>query len=121
MSSNSEQDAESFFSKFLGMKKTRVFEVEADLTEKFFGVYKKQKIIRFENSHIAVEVFINEEQTKHTDIFTHVCIEVEKRDQLLQKAEDMKFPVIKVPRKEGDSYYLFIKDDYGNLYEIKEL
>jgi hypothetical protein len=27
--------------------------------------------------------------------------------------------VIKVPREDSDNYYLFIKDDFDNLFEIK--
>jgi hypothetical protein len=31
----------------------------------------------------------------------------------------MDFEVIKVPREGSDNYYLFIKDDFDNLFEIK--
>ena len=36
------------------------------------------------------------------------------------RATSMGYDVIKVPRKEGVGYYLFIKDSFQNLYEIKE-
>ena len=54
-------------------------------------------------------------------IFTHPCFLVEERDKLVEKAMSMNFPVIKVPRKDGIGYYLFVKDSFQNLYEIKEL
>ncbi len=120
ISSNSEQEAENFFSNLLGLEKTRSFSVPADLMEQFFGIKKEQKILRFEGSDIAAEVFINKEKSKNTDIFTHICLVIENRDELIQNANKMGFPVIKVPRKNADSYYLFLKDSFGNIYEIKE-
>jgi len=32
----------------------------------------------------------------------------------------MGYDIVKVPRKDGVGYYLFIKDSFQNLYEIKE-
>ena len=32
----------------------------------------------------------------------------------------MGFDVVKVPIKDGEGYYLFIKDLFDNLYEIEE-
>jgi catechol 2,3-dioxygenase-like lactoylglutathione lyase family enzyme len=120
VSSNSEEDAEDFFSNLLGLEKTRSFTVSADLIEKFFGIEKEQKLLRFEGTNVAAEVFINKEKSKSTDIFTHVCLVIENRDELIQKAKKRGYPVIKVPRKNGPSYYLFLKDKFGNIYEIKE-
>jgi len=120
ISSNSEEDAEDFFSNLLGLEKTRSFTVSADLMEKFFGVKKEQKILRFEGTDIAAEVFINKEKNKSTDIFTHVCLAIENRDILIQKAKKRGYHFTKVPRKNSPSYYLFLKDRFGNIYEIKE-
>ena len=118
--SNSEQDADKFFISLLGLEKTRSFTVSSDLMEQFFGLNREQKIIRYGNSDLNFEVFITENMETAKDTFTHSCLVIENRDEFLNKAITLGFHTIKVPRKDSDSYYLFIKDLFDNLYEIKE-
>ena len=121
IASNTEEDSDRFFIELLGLIKTRSFEVSADLMEKFFGVNKIQKIVRYEKDSVSFEVFITDDENKAKDIFSHVCILIKDRDIFVNKASSMGFSIIKVPRTDGNGYYLFIKDAYQNLYEIKEL
>ena len=119
VASNSEVDSDKFFINLLGLRKARSFNVSADLMEQFFGVKKEQQLIRYENSNLSFEIFIPDDNSKTKDIFTHVCLVVEERDEFVKKSLSMGYTTIKVPRKDGDGYYLFIKDSYENLYEIK--
>ncbi|UCD00508.1 MAG: hypothetical protein JSV23_06340 [Promethearchaeota archaeon] len=66
------------------------------------------------------EVFITNDNSKANDVFTHSCLLIENRDVFVNTASSMGFDVVKVPRKESEGYYLFIKDSFHNLYEIKE-
>jgi len=120
IASNNEKDSDEFFVELLGLKKIRSFTVSADLMEKFFGVNKAQKIVRYEKGSLSFEVFITDDKSKASDIFTHSCLIVDNRDEFVDKAYLMGFDVIKVPRKDSIGYYLFIKDSFHNLYEIKE-
>ncbi|MHA1782253.1 MAG: VOC family protein, partial [Promethearchaeota archaeon] len=90
-----------------------------ELMEKFFGIKKKQQIVRYANQLIAFEVFITNDESKSKDIFTHVCIKVKDREKLIQNCQKLGFKYVKVPRKDSEGYYLFIKDNFGNLFEIK--
>lgn len=119
LASNSEEDSDKFYIELLGLEKTRSFTVSADLMAKFFGVDKEQNIIRYENDSLSFEVFITNDDSHSRDIYTHACLVVENRDSFLNKSRSLGFTTIKVPRKNGQGYYLFIKDNYGNLYEIK--
>ncbi|NVM18104.1 MAG: VOC family protein [Candidatus Lokiarchaeota archaeon] len=119
VSSNTEEDSEDFFTKLLDMKRERTFLVSEDLTEQFFGVRKEQKIIRYGNDEMSVEVFITDDNSKKIDKFTHICLIIEDREKLIERAKQLNFKLIKVPRKNSDGYYLFLKDYFGNLYEIK--
>jgi catechol 2,3-dioxygenase-like lactoylglutathione lyase family enzyme len=119
VSANSVEEADKFFITLLGLEKTRDFNVDAELISQFFGVDSDQHLIRYEREDVAAEVFINKQKQKANNLFSHVCIVVEDRDQLVQKAEDLGFKIIKVPRKDSDSYYLFLNDKFGNIYEIK--
>jgi len=119
VSSNSEEDSDNFFIKLLGLKKLRSFVVASDLMEQFFKVKKDHKVIRYGNEELSVEVFITDDKSKVIDKFTHICLVIEDRAKLIDTARQMNYEVIKVPRKDSDVFYLFLKDKFGNLYEIK--
>jgi len=119
VSSNSEEKADKFFIELLDMKKERDFVVSDDLMEKFFGVKKEQRVLRYENEDLSVEVFITNDKNQALDRFTHTCLVVEDRIRLIERANKLNIEVIQVPRKNSDGFYLFLKDFYGNLFEIK--
>ena len=120
VAANSENDSDNFFMELLGLQKTRSFTVSTDLMEKFFGVGKDQKIVRYEKGSLSFEVFITNDDSKASDIFTHSCLLIENRDDFVNRATKMGYDIVKVPRKDGFGYYLFIRDSFQNLYEIKE-
>ena len=119
VSSNTEEESDRFFIELLDLKKERAFVVSDDLMEQFFGVRKELKVVRYGNDEISVESFITNDNTKVMDKFTHICLIIEDREKLIEKAKKFNFEVIKVPRKNNDGFYLFLKDNLGNLYEIK--
>ena len=119
VSSNTEEDSNRFFIELLDMKKVRSFVVTDDLMKKFFKIKREQRIIRYENEDLSVEVFITDDINQAQDRFTHTCLIIEDRIRLIEKAKDLNFEVIQVPRKDSDNFYLFLKDHFGNLYEIK--
>jgi len=116
---NTEEDSDKFFVELLGLRKIRSFLVSADKMMNFFGVNQEYNFLRYEDENLGVEVVITNDNSKSTDLFTHPCLIIENRDELVEKAQKLEFPVIKVPRDDGNGYYLFIKDNYKNLYEIK--
>ena len=120
VAANSEADADKFFVQLLGMEKARSFEVSDELMEQFFGLKKAHRAIRYEDEHLNAEVFITDENSKVQDIFTHNCLLVEDPEDLLNRGRGMGLETIKVPRQ-GPGFYYFIKDFFGNLYEIKIL
>jgi len=117
---NSEDEADKFFIDLLGLKKIRSKSVSEDLMQSFFGVKKETKFVLYGDKDSRFEVFIINDDNKAHDIYSHFCLLIENRDEFVAKASSMGFDVIKVPRKEGEGYYLFIKDLFDNLYEIKE-
>lgn len=119
VSSNSEEKSDEFFINLLELKKVRSSVVSDDLMEQFFNIKKEQRIIRYENEGLSVEAFITDDKNQALDLFTHTCLIVEDRIRLIERAKKLNFEVIQVPRKNSDGFYLFLKDSYGNLFEIK--
>jgi hypothetical protein len=119
VASNSESDSDDFFIGLLELEKTRAFTVPIKLMKSFFWTSKEQNIVRYEKDNVSFEVFITEDESQALDQFSHSCLIIENRDELIQKAKQKQFEVIKVEREGSSIYYLFIKDKFGNLYEIK--
>lgn len=119
VASNSEIESDKFFIGLLGLKKTRSFDVSAELMEKFFGIKEDHHLIRYENKDLSFEVIITNENSKCKDIFTHVCLSVDDKETFINKARGMGFKTIKVPRKNNEGFYYFIWDLFQNYYEIK--
>jgi len=119
VSANSEQQGDRFFIELLGLKKTRAFSISAEMTREFFGTEREIRIIRYSNDHLDVEVFVTEDDTRSKDLYTHACLVVEERDMFENRARSMGLDVIHVPKTGSNTYYLFVKDFFGNIYEIK--
>ena len=117
---NSEEEADKFFIDLLDLKKIRSKSVSEDLMQSFFGVKKESKLVLYGDKDSSFEVFITNDDGKAHDNYSHFCLLIKNRDEFVVKAISMGFNVIKVPRKGGGGYYLFIKDLFDNLYEIKE-
>jgi len=117
---NTEKDADKFFIELLDLNKIRSFTVSADLMEMFFRVSKEQKVIRYEKGALSFEVFITDDKSEANDIFTHSCLLINNPHEFIDRASSMGFEIIKVPRKDGNGYYFFVKDSFHNLYEIKQ-
>ncbi|MFW9942986.1 MAG: VOC family protein [Candidatus Thorarchaeota archaeon] len=117
---NSEEEADKFFIDLLGLKKTRSKSVSEDLMKKFFNVSRDCKFIIYGNKDSNFEVFITNDNSRAKDVYTHSCLLIEHRDDFVDKASSMGYDLVKVPRKDSDAYYLFIRDSFRNLYEIKE-
>jgi catechol 2,3-dioxygenase-like lactoylglutathione lyase family enzyme len=119
VASNSIEDSDRFFTELLGLKKIKTFSVSAELMEKFFRINKEYVFVRYQNDNLGVEVIITNDNSKSIDIFTHSCLTVDNRDEFVNISSSMGYTTIKVPRKESEGYYLFVKDSFGNLYEVK--
>lgn len=50
-------------------------------------------------------------------LFEHNCIQVKNLETFIEKCRSMEIDVLQVPK--GDTRITFIKDDDGNLFEVK--
>jgi len=119
VAANSIEDSDRFFMELLGLKKIKTFNVSGELMEQFFEINKEHNFVRYQNDNLGVEVIITNENSKAIDVFTHSCLIVDNREAFIKKSSSMGFKTIKVQRKDGEGYYSFVKDSFGNLYEVK--
>ena len=111
-------NAERFFEQILGLQKVKDATLPKDLTQKIFNRPLECRALVYSGSGFAIEVFVSDAVKPPTDPLEHLCLEVEDREDLLERCRAAGLSVNRVPK--GDSLLVFIEDFDGNLYEIKE-
>ena len=115
--SSSLENADRFYGSVLGLKKAKSSTLSRDLAKEIFDTDLECQYILFKNESLAIEVFITTLSPAKIAPFAHICIEVEARDEFLEKCRSKGLEVNSIPK--GESHIVFIKDYDGNLFEIK--
>ena len=113
---NEESDIQAFYKDLLGLKEINKFDLFDDLSEKIFGISSTVSVRYFSSDDLGIELFLTDKEQK--PVYNHICISVQNGDNIIEKAKSMGFPVTKIKRESKD-YLLFIKDNSGNIFEIK--
>ena len=117
--SSTEENADRFYKDVLGLKKINEKLLPAALSNQLFKVNSELKIVNYANDNVHFEIFISDTQRGQTDRIDHVCLAVDNLEALLETCRKMGVEIVQVPK--GDAMITFIKDDDGNLFEIKNV
>ena len=115
LSSNSEKDANLFFTEILGIPLIKKFNISKNLANKIFEINKNIEVLVYENNKIKFEVFITDK--KYYKNFDHVCLEIYNKKELIEKCKENNIEYLYVDK--DNKKLLFIIDNFGNLFEIK--
>ena len=110
------KEAKIFFTDILGIPKTRSFTLSAQLSEEVFGIEKTVDIDVFDNGNVIFEIFITDDKSKSS--FSHICIEIENREEFIKSCKKNGLKPYIIPK--GEKQLLFVRDFSDNLYEIKD-
>jgi len=113
----SEETADRFYEKLLGLKKSERKTVPAALAEPLFGLSCDLEVLNYAGEGAHFEVFIHEREPSVAVSPAHICLEVEDLEVFLERCRAMEVPVIRAPR--GDRWIIFIQDFDGNMFELK--
>ena len=119
VSANTEEQADRFFGRLLGLQQVRSFSVPAGMMLALFGIERESRVLRYAGSGPDVEVFITGDDSRAADPYTHSCLLVPDREALCRRAEAMGLSVVRATKASGDGTVVFVSDYYGNRYEIK--
>ena len=114
---SSEEKSDRFYTNLLGLQKVSSKTIPSTLVNQIFNIDSDLKIINYANDNIAFEVFIDNQKSAEEDKIEHICIQVENLETFLERCRSMGIDVLQVPK--GDTRITFIKDDDGNLFEVK--
>jgi catechol 2,3-dioxygenase-like lactoylglutathione lyase family enzyme len=112
---DNKEKAERFFTEVLDLPKVKTFVLEKRLNKDIFGKDDEIDVNNYGNENIMFEVFIAGNEKKKS--YNHVCINVEDKAKFIEKCKKYRIETNIV--KKGDRELLFIKDYFGNMYEIK--
>jgi catechol 2,3-dioxygenase-like lactoylglutathione lyase family enzyme len=113
----SEDKSDRFFTNLLGLQKVSSNTIPSTLVNQIFNIDSDLKIINYANDNIVFEVFIDNKKRAEKNKIEHICIQMENLGSFLETCRSMKIEIIQIPK--GDAFITFIKDDDGNLFEIK--
>ena len=86
------------------------------LADKIFHISEESAIFILQREKLCLEVFVTSWQNDSS--FNHICLAVNNREKLFLKAENKNYNCIRIERDAFD--LMFIKDKYGNIFELKE-
>jgi len=113
---NEENDIQAFYRDLLELKEIKKFDLDKDLSEKLFGISDTVSVTLFSSDGLLMELFLTDR--KQDPVYNHICISVRDRDDFIKKAESAGFSVINAERGSKEDL-VFIKDNSGNIFEIK--
>jgi catechol 2,3-dioxygenase-like lactoylglutathione lyase family enzyme len=116
---SSEATSDRFFQEILGLARTRTKTVPAELCAPLFGRAEEHKLVYYGNENLEIEVFLSGRGDFAETHLGHVCLEVDNAGELLARCAAAGIEVRRAAVR-GGSTVIFIADEDGNLFEIKE-
>jgi len=114
---NEESDIQAFYKDLLGLEEVNKFDLYEDLSEKAFGISNMASVTFLSRDNFFIELFLTGK--KQNPVYNHICISIQNRDNIIRKAKSKGFPVTNIKRESRDDV-IFLRDNSGNIFEIKE-
>jgi catechol 2,3-dioxygenase-like lactoylglutathione lyase family enzyme len=115
---SSEENADRFFGRVLGLNKAEPKTLPRALSLALFDIDRDLAVINYTGDGAHFEIFIAGRAPRRAQPIEHVCLDVPDLPAFLARCRDAGMTVIQVPK--GDSVLTFIRDADDNLFEIKE-
>ena len=106
----------NFYHDILGMNEVKSFTLDKNLAVNIFGLNAETSVYQMQKNDLILEIFVTSKQKKEN--FDHICLVISDRETLFNKAKQNSYGCIRIERDVFD--LMFIKDKYGNIFEIKE-
>lgn len=114
----SEDSCDRFYGGLLGLAKSDPRTIPAALARQIFNRPADLTLLNYTGPGIHFEIFLDP-QASYDDVrIAHVCLAVSDMAGFLKRCSDFKAAVSRIPKPGG--MLTFVRDDDGNLFEIKE-
>ncbi len=109
-------DIGHFYHEILGMKEVNSFVLDKVLANDIFGIEKEIKVFLLQKDKLLLEIFLTGGECVHG--FNHICISVNNREEIVKRAIQNSYRCLQLKR--GNSDMVFVTDNSGNIFEIKQ-
>jgi catechol 2,3-dioxygenase-like lactoylglutathione lyase family enzyme len=117
LSISDHKEIERFYKKVLGMKQIKNFVLKRELTASIFEIDEEIDVFLLQKDNLIFEIFITTVFSRQT--FNHICFSINNRERFVNKIIKSGYKVLRVEREFFD--LIFIRDQDGNIFEIKEM
>ena len=117
LSVSDHKEIEKFYTNVLGIEQIKNFILRKELAANIFGINEEITVFLLQKDKVVFEIFITTEYRKHA--LDHICISIKNREKFITKVLLNGYKVIRIERELFD--LIFIKDNDGNIFEIKEI
>ena len=114
---SSEKNSDRFFKNLFGLEKSTQKTLPPSLSRTIFNVDGELQIINYTSEDIHFEIFIADDSERIVNPIAHVCIEIDDLETFLKKCAELDVNVCQIPK--NNRTLTFVRDDDGNLFEIK--
>ncbi len=112
-----EADAQNFYGHILGFEEQYRFSLTPEESQSIFSLPQELTVIVFSNGHLKLEIFIPQKAVSFNTGTTHVCLNVQHRQMIVERCREKGLPVLEL-RRNGKTI-VFVKDFAGNIFELK--
>ena len=106
----------NFYQNVLEMEMINNFTLTKSLSSKIFGKEHTPSVFLLKKDELYFEIFVSKETQIQN--YNHICIKIENREELFEKAKKNRYKCYRKKRDKPD--LMFIYDKSGNVFEIKE-
>ena len=114
---SSEKNSDRFYKNLLGLQKSEPKILPAALSMAIFNIDAELVMINYQDEQVHFEIFITGHSVNRSRQVEHTCLEVDDLPSFLKKCNERGVDLSQIPK--GDRTLTFIRDDDGNLFEIK--
>ena len=112
-----EENADRFYQELLGLIKNSPSILPRSLSKAIFGIDSDLTMINYMKEGLHFEIFIQDQKKKNSGTIEHLCIEVENRQEFIDRCRSMGVTLNQIQK--GEKKLVFITDFDGNLFEVK--
>ena len=109
------EDIKNFYQDILGMEQVKEFTLSGSLANDIFGIEEDTTVFLCRREQTFFELFLTDRPQEHS--FNHTCLAVDDRKSIFHKAQQKGYNTIH--KQKEHSELLFIKDNSGNVFELK--
>lgn len=113
----SQNDFEELYANIFNGEERFSFMLEEEIGKAVFDIGKRIKVVFMMIGEVEIEFFIHEKEPERT--YNHICMTIPDPKKVYEKA--MKSGYWTFQRCSNDKETYFVRDNSGNMFELKDL